>query len=84
MMQLPEPTRELPVRDFGILPQPANVVEPVFKEPPAKTTTALGYLAKLFELGKRWIRNKGCDEKGRFCQRGGIASLQPITVLPII
>jgi hypothetical protein len=73
MMQLPEPTRELPVRDSEIFPQPANVVEPVFTESARETIIALGHLAELFERWKRWIRNKECDEKGRFCLCGGIS-----------
>src|SRR3954468_4913534 len=40
-----------------------------------ETIAALDYLAALFDGGRRWIRNKECDEKGRFCLRGGIAHI---------
>jgi hypothetical protein len=41
----------------------------------SETVAALDQLAALFEGGKRWIRKKECDEKGRFCLRGGIAHI---------
>jgi hypothetical protein len=40
-----------------------------------ETITALDHLAALFDGGRRWLRNKECDEKGRFCLRGGIAHI---------
>jgi hypothetical protein len=39
------------------------------------TVAALDKLAELFEGGRRWIRKKECDGKGRFCLRGGIAHI---------
>jgi hypothetical protein len=40
-----------------------------------ETIAALDHLAALFDGGRRWLRNKECDEKGRFCLRGGIAHI---------
>jgi hypothetical protein len=40
-----------------------------------ETIAALDHLAALFDGGRRWIRNKECDKKGRFCLRGGIAHI---------
>jgi hypothetical protein len=40
-----------------------------------ETVAALDHLAALFDGGKRWIRNKECDGKGRFCLRGGTAHI---------
>jgi hypothetical protein len=40
-----------------------------------ETITALDQLAALFDGGRRWIRNKECDQKGRFCLRGGVAHI---------
>jgi hypothetical protein len=40
-----------------------------------ETIAALDHLAALFDGGRRWLRNKECDEKGRFCLCGGIAHI---------
>jgi hypothetical protein len=40
-----------------------------------ETIAALDHLAALFEGGKRWIRKKERDGKGRFCLRGGAAHI---------
>jgi len=40
-----------------------------------ESIAALDHLAALFDGGRRWLRNKECDEKGRFCLRGGIAHI---------
>jgi hypothetical protein len=42
------------------------------RESAHETVAALDRLAALFEGGRRWIRKKECDEKGRFCLRGGM------------
>jgi hypothetical protein len=41
----------------------------------AREPIALDHLAALFDGGRRWLRNKECDEKVRFCLRGGIAHI---------
>ena len=46
-----------------------------FRGSARETIVALDDLAALFDGGKRWLRNKECDEKGRFCLRGGIAHI---------
>ena len=45
------------------------------KDRARETIAALDHLAALFEGGTRWIRNKECDGKGRFCLRGGTAHI---------
>ncbi len=51
----------------------SDAVKRAFKESAGETIAALDQLAALFDGGKRWLRNKECDENGRFCLRGGIA-----------
>jgi hypothetical protein len=51
----------------------ANAVKWALRESAGETIAALDHLAELFDGGKRWLRNKECDDKGRFCLRGGIA-----------
>ena len=46
-----------------------------FRGSARETIAALDHLAALFDGGRRWLRNKECDEKGRFCLRGGIAHI---------
>jgi hypothetical protein len=46
-----------------------------FRGSAGETIAALDHLAALFDGGRRWLRNKECDEKGRFCLRGGIAHI---------
>jgi hypothetical protein len=41
----------------------------------SETVASLDRLAALFEGGKRWIRKKECDGKGRFCLRGAMAHI---------
>ena len=48
---------------------------PALKPGADETIVALDHLAELFDGGKRWIRNKECDGKGRFCLRGGTAHI---------
>ena len=52
-----------------------DAVKRAFRESAGETIAALDHLAELFDGGKRWLRNKECDEKGRFCLRGGIAHI---------
>ena len=52
-----------------------DAVAQALRESAHETVAALDQLAALFEGGKRWIRKKECDEKGRFCLRGGIAHI---------
>jgi hypothetical protein len=46
-----------------------------FRGSAREAIAALDHLAALFDGGRRWLRNKECDEKGRFCLRGGIAHI---------
>lgn len=55
--------------------QNPDVVNRAFKDAARETIEALDHLAALFDGGRRWLRNKECDEKGRFCLRGGIAHI---------
>jgi hypothetical protein len=57
------------------LDQDPDAVKRAFKESAGETIAALDHLAALFDDGRRWLRNKECDEKGRFCLRGGIAHI---------
>jgi hypothetical protein len=84
MMQLPGPTRELPVRDFEIFPQPANVVERVFKEPACETIISLGHLAEQFDVRSAGYEIRNVRE--RAASACAVASLvpRPVTVSPII
>jgi hypothetical protein len=52
-----------------------DAVKRAFRESAGETIAALDHLAELFAGGRRWLRNKECDEKGRFCLRGGIAHI---------
>ncbi len=52
-----------------------DAVKRAFRESAGETIAALDELAALFDGGRRWLRNKECDEKGRFCLRGGIAHI---------
>jgi hypothetical protein len=52
-----------------------DAVARALRESAGETIAALDHLAALFDGGRRWIRNKECDEKGRFCLRGGIAHI---------
>jgi hypothetical protein len=52
-----------------------DAVAQALRESAHETVAALDQLAALFEGGKRWIRKKECDEKGRFCLRGGMAHI---------
>jgi hypothetical protein len=52
-----------------------DAVAPALRGSARETVAALDQLAALFEGGKRWIRKKECDGKGRFCLRGGIAHI---------
>jgi hypothetical protein len=52
-----------------------DAVAQALRESARETVAALDHLAALFDGGRRWIRNKECDEKGRFCLRGGIAHI---------
>jgi hypothetical protein len=52
-----------------------DAVKRAFRESAGETIAALDHLAELFDGGKRWLRNQDCDEKGRFCLRGGIAHI---------
>ena len=52
-----------------------DAVKRAFRESAGETIAALDHLAALFDGGKRWLRNQECDEKGRFCLRGGIAHI---------
>jgi hypothetical protein len=52
-----------------------DAVNRAFRESARETIAALDHLAALFDGGKRWLRNKECDGKGRFCLRGGIAHI---------
>jgi hypothetical protein len=83
MMQLPEPTRELPVRDSEIFPQPTKVVEPVFKESARETIIALGHLAELFDVGSAGYEIRNVTK--RAASAFAVASLlsRPGTLLPI-
>jgi hypothetical protein len=45
------------------------------RESARETVASLDQLAALFEGGRRWIRKKECDGKGRFCLRGGMAHI---------
>jgi hypothetical protein len=45
------------------------------RNPTRETVAALDHLLALFDGGRRWIRNKECDGRGRFCLRGGIAHI---------
>jgi hypothetical protein len=45
------------------------------REPARETIAAFDQLDALFDGGRRWIRKKECDEKGRFCLRGGMAHI---------
>jgi hypothetical protein len=53
----------------------ADAVAQALRGSTRKTIAALDHLAALFDGGKHWIRNKECDERGRFCLRGGIAHI---------
>jgi hypothetical protein len=50
-------------------------VQQAFRESARETIATLDNLAALFDGGRRWLRDKECDEKGRFCLRGGIAHI---------
>lgn len=50
-------------------------VAQALKERARETIAALDHLAALFDGGKRWLRKKECDGKGRFCLRGGAAHI---------
>jgi hypothetical protein len=52
-----------------------DAVKRAFIDSAGETIAALDHLAELFDGGKRWLRNKECDDKGRFCLRGGIAHI---------
>jgi hypothetical protein len=52
-----------------------DAVKQAFRESAGETIAALDHLAALFDGGRRWLRNKECDEKGRYCLRGGIAHI---------
>jgi hypothetical protein len=52
-----------------------DAVAQALSESARETIAALDQLAALFEGGKRWIRKKECDGKGRFCLRGGTAHI---------
>jgi hypothetical protein len=52
-----------------------DAVARALRQSAPETVAALDQLATLFEGGKRWIRKKECDEKGRFCLRGGMAHI---------
>ena len=52
-----------------------DAVKRALRESAPETIAALDHLAALFDGGRRWLRNKECDEKGRFCLRGGIAHI---------
>jgi hypothetical protein len=45
------------------------------RESARETVAELDQLNALFEGGRRWIRKKECDGKGRFCLRGGMAHI---------
>ena len=70
-MQLPVPTRELPVRNFEIFPQPAKVVEPVVKESARETIIALGPLAALLDVGSAGYEIGNVTKRADFCLFGG-------------
>jgi hypothetical protein len=53
----------------------SDAVAKALRESAPETVAALDQLAALFEGGRRWIRKKECDGKGRFCLRGGIAHI---------
>jgi uncharacterized protein YbjT (DUF2867 family) len=52
-----------------------DAVKQAFRESAGETIAELDRLAALFDGGRRWLRNKDCDDKGRFCLRGGIAHI---------
>ncbi len=52
-----------------------DAIARALRESASETVAALDQLAVLFDGGKRWIRKKECDGKGRFCLRGGMAHL---------
>jgi hypothetical protein len=52
-----------------------DAVKRALRESAGDTIAALDHLAALFDGGRRWLRNKERDEKGRFCLRGGIAHI---------
>jgi len=52
-----------------------DAIAQALRESAHETVAALDQLAALFEGGRRWIRKKDCDEKGRFCLRGGMAHI---------
>jgi hypothetical protein len=52
-----------------------DLVKRALKESAHETIAALDHLAVLFDGGRRWRRNKECDDKGRFCLRGGMAHI---------
>jgi hypothetical protein len=52
-----------------------DAIARALRESAGETIAALDQLAELFDGGRRWLRHKECDEKGRFCLRGGIAHI---------
>jgi hypothetical protein len=52
-----------------------DAVKRAFRDSAGETIAALDHLAALFDGGRCWLRNQDCDEKGRFCLRGGIAHI---------
>jgi hypothetical protein len=61
-----------------------DAVAQALSESARETIAALDQLAALFEGGKRWIRKKECDGKGRFCLRGGRLISRQATMSAII
>ncbi len=55
--------------------QSSDTVRQALRDSAGETIAALDHLAELFDGGRHWLRNKECDEKGRFCLRGGIAHI---------
>jgi len=61
--------------DYDYDPDARAQAFPTARGSACETIAALDHLAALFDGGRRWLRNKECDEKGRFCLRGGIAHI---------
>src|SRR6195952_3290355 len=70
-----DPGKAMPFegRSKGSVDHEPDAVARALRESARETIAALDHLAALFDGGRRWIRNKECDGKGRFCLRGGIA-----------
>ena len=54
-------------------------VEQTSRAAAREAVAALDHLATLFDGGRRWLRNKEFDQKGRFCLRGGVTHIAATT-----